>query len=80
MSSAYNLTQARKKLPALMKECLERPVPLTRKKQVIGFLLSRERMESMLETIEVMQDRKAMKALRDYETGKTTFHPLSALG
>jgi len=55
-------------------------VPLTRNKQVVGFLLSRERMESLLETIEVVQDRKAMKAIRDYEAGKTTFHPLSALG
>lgn len=80
MPAAYNLSQARKQLPALMKESLERPVPLTRNKQVIGFLLSRERMESLLETIEVVQDRKAMKAIRDYEAGKTKFHPLSALG
>lgn len=79
MPPAYTLAEARKKLPALVRESQEGPVPITKNKQIVGFFLSRDRMESILETIEVVQDKKAMKAIRAYEAGKTKFHPLSAL-
>lgn len=80
MPAAYTLTQAQKKLPALVRESRKRAIPLTKDEKVVGFLLSKERMESLLETVEIMQDKKAMKAIREYEAGKTQFHPLSALG
>jgi PHD/YefM family antitoxin component YafN of YafNO toxin-antitoxin module len=79
MPAAYTIAQAQKKLSSVVRESQQRPVPITKNKQVVGFFLSRERMESILETIDVMQDKKAMKAIRDYEAGKTKFHPLSAL-
>ena len=79
MPNSYSLAEAQKKLPALVRESLRHPVPITKNKQVVGFFLSRERMESMLETMEVMNDPKAMKAVRAYEAGKTKFQPLSAL-
>ncbi len=79
MSTAYTIAQAQKKLSSVVRESQQRPVPITKNKQVVGFFLSRDRMESILETIDVMQDKKAMKAIRDYEAGKTKFHPLSAL-
>ena len=37
------------------------------------------RMDSTRETMEVLQDKKAMKAIRDFEAGKMTFKPLSAI-
>jgi PHD/YefM family antitoxin component YafN of YafNO toxin-antitoxin module len=79
MPAAYTIAQAQKKLSSVVRESQQRPVPITKNKQVVGFFLSRDRMESILETIDVMQDKKAMKAIRDYEAGKTKFHPLSAL-
>jgi len=79
MPSAYTLAEAQKKLPALVKASQSSPVAITKNKEVVGFFLSRARMESLLETIEVMDDKKAMKAIRDYEAGKTKFRPLSAL-
>lgn len=79
MAVTYTMAEAQKKLPLLVKESQERPVPITKNKQVVGFFLSRDRMESILETLEVMEDKKAMKAVRAYEAGKMKFHPLSAL-
>ncbi len=79
MPAAYTIAQAQKKLSSVVRESQQRPVPITKNKQVVGFFLSRDRMESILETIDVMQDKKAMKAIRAYEAGKTKFQPLSAL-
>jgi prevent-host-death family protein len=45
-------------------------VPVARRGRTVAFLVSRERMEAILETIEVRSDRKAMKAIRNYEAGK----------
>lgn len=36
-------------------------------------------MEAMLETLDIMADPDAMKAVRDYEAGKTRFKSVSCL-
>jgi hypothetical protein len=36
-------------------------------------------MDAIVETLDLLGDPAAMKALRDYEQGKTRFLPLSAL-
>jgi PHD/YefM family antitoxin component YafN of YafNO toxin-antitoxin module len=46
---------------------------------VVGYLLSPERFEALLETMEILANPEAMKAIRDYESGKTKFYPLSVL-
>ncbi len=79
MPAAFTIAQAQKKLLSIIRDSQQRPVPITKNKQIVGFFLSCERMESMLETMEIMQDKKAMKAIRNYEAGKTKFQPLSAL-
>ena len=45
-------------------------VSVARHGRTVAFLVSRERMEAILETIEILSDRKAMKAIRAYESGK----------
>ena len=79
MPAAFTIAQAQKKLLSIIRDSQQRPVPITKNKQIVGFFLSCERMESILETMEIMQDKKAMKAIRNYEAGKTKFQPLSAL-
>lgn len=54
-------------------------VTVCRNGRVVGFVVSRDRMEAMLETLEIMADPKAMKAIRDYEAGKTRFKDVSCL-
>ncbi|MCX6934821.1 MAG: hypothetical protein NTZ01_01270, partial [Verrucomicrobia bacterium] len=62
-----------------VKKAENNPVIITRRDKVVGYLLSPERMEGILETMEILADPKAMKAIRDYEAGKTKFYPLSVL-
>lgn len=79
MGTTYSITEAQARLPALVKKAENNPVIITRRDKVVGYLLSPERMEGILETMEILADPKAMKAIRDYEAGKTKFYPLSVL-
>ena len=54
-------------------------VTVCRNGRVVGFIISRDRMEAILETLELLANPKAMKAVRDYEAGKTRFQDVSCL-
>jgi len=54
-------------------------VTVCRNGRVVGFIVSRDRMEAMLETLELMADPKAMQAIRQYESGKTRLKDVSCL-
>lgn len=54
-------------------------VTISRNGRVVGFLVSRDRMEAIMETLEVMADPEAMKAVREYERGKTRLKDVSCL-
>ncbi len=45
-------------------------VAVCRHGRTVAFVVSRERMEAILETLEIMADKDAMKSIRDYEAGK----------
>ena len=36
-------------------------------------------MEAMVETMDILANPKAMRAIRAYERGKTAFHPLEMI-
>jgi hypothetical protein len=46
----------------------------------VAFLVSRERMEAIIETLEIMGNPNAMKTIRAYEAGKVKFKDASCLG
>ena len=79
MATTYSITEAQAKFPAIVREAAEQPVVITRRDKVVGYLLSPERFEMILETMEILANPEAMKAIRDAEEGKTKYVPLSAL-
>jgi len=80
MDSTYSVTQAQTNLPRLIKEAAdEGSIAITRHEETVAYLISRSRMDAIIETLELLGNPAAMKALRDYEAGKTKFLPLSAL-
>lgn len=80
MDSTYSVTQAQTNLPRLIKEAAnEGSIAITRREETVAYLISRGRMEAIMETLDLLGNPAAMKALRDYEKGKTKFVPLSAL-
>ena len=79
MATTYSITEAQAKFPALVREAAEHPVVITRRDKVVGYLLSPERFEAILETMEILANPEAMKAIRDAEEGKTKYHQISIL-
>ena len=80
VSSTYSVSQAQTNLPRLLRDAAEGgSIAITRRDETVAYLVSRERMEAIVETLELLGSAKAMKAVQDYEAGKTKFLPLSAL-
>lgn len=80
MSSTYTVTQAQAGLSQLLRDAADQgSIAITRRDETVAYLVSRERMEAIAETLNLLADPKAMKAIRNYEEGRTKFLPLSAL-
>jgi PHD/YefM family antitoxin component YafN of YafNO toxin-antitoxin module len=54
-------------------------IAITRHDETVAYLVSRKRMEAIVETKELLANADAMRTIRDYRNGKTTFHPVEAL-
>lgn len=79
MAITYSVTEAQAGLPSILREAEDQPIIITRRDKTVGYILSPERFEAMLETMEIMANPEAMDAIRDYKAGKTKFLPLDSL-
>ena len=62
------VSKARAQLPKLLKK---HSFAISRHGKVIGVYLSRERIEALIETVELLSDSGFRAALNKYNTGKT---------
>ena len=58
---------------------LKETITLRQREETVAFLVPRERMEALLETMEVMANPAAMRAIRRDQSGKGKYLPLSVL-
>jgi len=80
MKTTYSISGAQSNLPRLVREAGDGgAIAITRHDDTVAYVVSRERMEAIMETMEILASPDAMRALRAYEQGKTRFHPLEAL-
>jgi len=79
MTSTYSITEAQANFPAIVRASQDHPVTITRRDEVVGYLISPERMEAIIESMEILANPKAMRAIRDYESGRTQFSSISVL-
>ena len=78
MDLTYSVTQAQTNFPHLIKEAAAGGlIAITRREETLAYLISCGRMEAIRETLDLLGNKAAMKALRDYAQGKTNFLPLS---
>jgi antitoxin YefM len=54
-------------------------IAISKGDETVAFLIPRARLEALVETMEVLGNPAAMRAIRQHEAGKLPFHPLSAL-
>ena len=81
MNSTYSITQTQSQFPALVRKAgQEGVIAITRRDEVVAYLVSRERMEAVAETLEILSRPEIVKQLQAYERGRLKLHPLEALG
>ena len=80
MSPTYSVTGAQSRLPGLIRQAESgEPVRICRREETVAFLVSRQRMEAIVETMEILANPDAVKAISEHRAGRTRFLPLSAL-
>ncbi len=80
MIETLEMAKARKDLPRLVRGLKKvGSLAISNRGRTVAYLISRDRVEAMLETIELLGNPKAMKAIRDYEAGRTRFQPVEVL-
>ncbi len=78
--STYSVTQAQSQLPKLIREAERgRTVAISRRDETVAYLVSRDRLDAIVETMEILGSPAARKAIEDHRAGRTRFVPLSAL-
>jgi PHD/YefM family antitoxin component YafN of YafNO toxin-antitoxin module len=74
--STVNVTEAQANLPRLIRRD---SFAISRHGKVVGVYLSKDRIEAMIETMELLGDDKFMAALREYKSGKMKFYDVDKL-
>ena len=74
--SIVNVTEAQANLPRLIRRD---SFAISRHGKVVGFYLSKDRIEAMIETMELLGDESFMAALREYKSGKMKFKDIDDL-
>lgn len=54
-------------------------IAISKHDETVAFLIPRARLETLVETMEILGNSAAMRAIRQHEAGKLAFHPLSDL-
>lgn len=76
----YSVTAAQSQLPRLIREAEKgRPIAISRRDQTVAYILSQERLEAIVETMEILANPAARRAIGDHRARKRLFFPLSAL-
>lgn len=79
MKTTYSITNAQAKLPTLVRECAKGLITITKRDEAVAYVVSRERMETLLETMEILANPQAMEILRKDRQGKLKYYPLESL-
>jgi prevent-host-death family protein len=71
MSSTYSITEGQSKFPKVVKEAQAGYIAtITKHDDPVAYVVGKERMQALIETMEILADPAAMKAIKDYEAGK----------
>ena len=71
MDSTVSITELQDQAPQVIKRAEKNgSVAVCRHGRTVAFVVSRERMEAILETLEIAANKPMMQSIRNYESGK----------
>ena len=77
MKTTVSVTQAQAQLPRILRS--HETVVVQRHDEVVAYIVPRDRMEALVETLELLADPRAMRAIRRDRAGKGKYFPLASL-
>ena len=78
--STVTVAELQAQTPKVMRQTQRRGMlAVTREGEITAFLVSRDRVMAMIETMEILSNPKAMKAVREFEAGKGKFYSVDEL-
>ena len=77
MKTELSVSEAQAQLPRLVQS--KETIKVRSRDKTVAFIVPRERMEALLETMEILSSPAAMRAIRRDQSGKGKYLPLSAL-
>ena len=78
--STVTATELQSRTPGILREAGRRGMlAVTEKGHITAFLVSRDRVMAMIETMEILSNPKAMKAIHEAEAGKGTYYSVDEL-
>jgi len=80
MKDVCSNTDLQREGPAIVRRAEAKgSVPLARNGRTVAYIISRNRMEAIIETLEILGNRQAMKAIAEYQAGRVNLRDVSAL-
>jgi len=77
MPSTYSITEGQAHFPKMVKEVQSGYITtITKRDEPVAYLVSKERMSAIVETMEILANPAAMKAIRDNEAGRMKFYSI----
>jgi antitoxin YefM len=77
VKTTFDIAEAQARLPKLARS--KQTVSLRQDNKTVAFLVPRDRMEALLETMEILANPQAMRAIRRDQSGKGKYLRLSVL-
>jgi PHD/YefM family antitoxin component YafN of YafNO toxin-antitoxin module len=80
MADTYTVAQAQASLPRLVRVAERRGfVPVSRRGKTVAFIVSADRIDALIESMELLADPKAMDAVRRHRAGRLKFKDVTCL-
>ncbi|MDR1011713.1 MAG: type II toxin-antitoxin system Phd/YefM family antitoxin [Opitutaceae bacterium] len=79
MKSTYSVTEAQAGLPKLLRQSAGRLVTIEKRGVVTAYIVSRARMEAIVETMELLADSECMENVRKHRAGKLKTKPFGKI-
>jgi len=80
MADTYTIAQAQASLPRLVRLAERKGfVPVARRGKTVAFIVSADRIDALIESMELLADPKAMDAIRQHRAGGLKFKDVSCL-
>jgi prevent-host-death family protein len=77
MSSTYSITEGQANFPKMVKEVQAGYVAtITKRDEPVAYLVSKERMSALIETMEILANPAAMQAIRENEAAKMKYYEI----